>query len=331
MEDTNDQTINENESLLILNDYCIMEIFDRLAFIDFVRVASTCSRLLDVARARSRNYTKIQIDASYKAWAITDSLRLSKEEFSNVLSVIGHHVLEAEIYVTDLFQSVKEKCMNLKSVTVPFFYNVPQVLEGLQNLKELKMSNGAYISINEWKNFFASNLELEVLHYNGVYEEGFMELLTHLPKLKYLGPPLFSSSFRQSPDYHHLLRLTGLTKLKLRSADNLDWILFDLTKSMNLVELDVCMELNNKSLGIIKSFQNLEVLSISEWRCWDCCRNKTMVLNATDFPPRLHRLKMYDIKIPCSKFLEILQHLTLLSEFDNHKYRIFWDGICKHF
>ena len=119
-------------------------------------------------------------------------------------------------------------------------YIEPQSLQDFRNLKQLKV-NIADISINEWKNAFASNPDLEELDYSASYKDGFMALLCHLPKLQRLGLPWIPRSLRESADFQQLLQLSGLTKLALRSVDNLNGILVELAKKMNLVELEIWM------------------------------------------------------------------------------------------
>lgn len=108
--------MDNNGQALILNDDCIMQIFEILALVDLANFAQTCSRLLDVARyfsSRKKLNEKIEIRESF------DNI-LSKQEMSMVLSVIGPYVLEIEMYISDTFlwNSVKLKCKNLKSISV---------------------------------------------------------------------------------------------------------------------------------------------------------------------------------------------------------------------
>jgi len=167
--------------------------------------------------------------------------------------------------------------------------------------------------LNECKDFVAANAELEVLDYHDlVHEYGFFKLLTHLPKLQSL--VLHNLNYiHRSADFQHLLRLTGLTKLTLRSRDNLNDILIELAKCMNLVELNVWMKFNGESFAVIKTFQNLNVLSVApidgDW-------NEGWISDATVFSPRLQRLKIEFCEMSCGEFLPLLQHLRYLKEFD---------------
>lgn len=299
--------MNVNKSLLILNDCCVRQIFQRLGLVDFANLAHTCSKLLNVAR--SQKFKNIQIDATK-----TVGNMMSEQELANVLSVIGGQVSEVEVYFNRngkfMLKSIKESCMNLTSIGV-FGYIESQVLDGFRNLKQLIVDTGRYISIDEWRNFFASNPELEVLDIY-CYEDGFMELLTDLSKLQSLGLPLLRGCLNQSLDFQHLFQLIGLRKLSLRSFYNLNEILIHLARSMNLIELDVRMKFDAQSFGIINSFENLEFLSIDPMPGW----NQEWFLNTTVFPLKLKRLRIHDIQISISTFLEILEHLPLLIEFD---------------
>lgn len=314
MANRNDQTLQEN-GLLTLNDKCAMRIFELLPLLDYANLANTYRSLEAVVRDFSTRYhKKIEIHTSYMA---SGSKLFSKREFLQVMSVIGEHVLEVEIYTTDslMLQSVKDKCKNLQSISI-FCNHGPQVLQCFRNLKQLKVYSG-YVNLNEWRNFFASNSELEVLHNEYFYEDGFIELLTHLPKLRSLGLPVFVGA------EFELFRLTGLTKLSLESSYNLNEILVVLAQSMNLMELEISMQFDGESIGVIKSFQNLEVLSIVPRGTW----NETLFSNATFYPSKLQRLKMKKIRISCSRFLKIVQYLTLLNEFELTE--IVWEDECK--
>jgi len=327
MDNTKTQTMNENESLLVLNDYCLMEIFQRLTFVDYTNLAYTCRRLRDVARYfNSPNHKKIKIGVTSKQDKVDN---MSEQELSKMLSVIGDHVSEVEVYYGHIpvrLKLIQQKCKNLKSISL-FGDNVPQSLEHFQNLKRLKVNIDNDISINQWKNIIASNPALEELYFygDGDYEDGLMALLTQLPKLQSLGLPLIPPSFHQKPDFQQFLQLSGLTKLSLRSYYNLNGILVDVAKSMNLVKLYIRMKFDGESIGIIKSFQNLKVLSIHHWEDW----NNDWFSNATDFPPRLQRLKIEDSEISCRYFLKVLQHLELLKEFDLDYGQILWDDSSK--
>lgn len=328
MADRNDQTMNESESLLILNDDCVMEIFERLALLDFVNLADTCSRLRNVAcHFSSRKYKKIEVN-SY----VAPDRKVAMRKLSKILSKIGEHVLEVDVNVADLItlRLIKEKCKNLESIAM-IEWRSRSVLQGFQNLKKFKLICHVDISLNEWKNFVTSNPELDVLEYFGRYRNGFIELLTHLPKLKTLMVPPISKSLHQRPDFQHLFQLTGLTKLSLCSMScNLNGILVDLAKCMmNLVELNIEMDFDGDSLEIIKMFRNLEVLSMEQrWQDW----NEAWLPNATVFPSRLQRLKINNISISCWKFLQILQHLNFLEELDlGNKGKIHCDDNSKVF
>lgn len=324
MEHRNDQIMNEDGPLLTLNNDCFMQIFQHLSLVDFVNFASTCSKLLDVARDfRSQNYINVEIDKPGKA----SKKILSKHEYLTVLSVIGVNVLEINVNNSSTFmlETVKENCNNLKKVCVTE-YNGSQILQGFRNLEELKVDSLCYISINEWINFFICNPELEVLDFYGGYEDGFMELLTHLPKLQSLALPYISSFIHERQDFQHLLQLRGLTKLLLRSGYNLNGMLIDLANNMNLVELDIRMKFDNKSFEILNMFRNLEILSIDSTVDW----NGAWFPNALVFPPRLQRLKMKNIQIWWGKLLEIVQQLIFLKEFDlGEEGEIWWDNNSK--
>lgn len=98
------------------------------------------------------------------------------------------------------------------------------------------------------------------------------------------------------------------------------------------MELNIRMKFDDASLGVIKSFQNLETLSILSI---DGVENEDLFSNGTMFPPRLQRLEIPIIRILCIQVLEIVQH-TLVKEIDLgcgpvSGNRIFWSDQCKIF
>jgi len=313
----------------VLIDDCLMEVFQRLPLVDYANLAFTCHRIRDVARVFSElKHKKIVIEA----WSRDSKYStISKLELRKVLSVVGEHVVNVEVTRCNPFilKSIQMKCEKLASVSVHELY-ATITLEGFRNLKNFKLEINRRIGINEWKNFFEANTELEVLDNNCQCDyrgEGYFELLIKLPKLQSLRLPFIRDSFHRSADFQHLLRLTGLTKLRLWSLDNLNGILIDLAKCIKLVELDIFMEFNDESLAAIKSFENLEVLSIHPWRGW----KQAWFTNASVLPPKLQRLEMKCIDISCSQFLELLQHLPDLKEFDIVYGEIRWDDSGKLF
>lgn len=84
----------------------------------------------------------------------------------------------------------------------------------------------------------------------------------------------------------------------------------NLILSRRLTELALHMPCDVGSLQKIKSFQNLEVLTMELY----CTGIPPAVFRG--FPPKLRNIKIDGIEIPCSVFLSLVQKLKFLEVFD---------------
>lgn len=327
MHNINDKTLGERSTLLILNDYCLMKIFEYVELTDYVNLYKTCHRLRDVCDiVCSKKYKKIELGTrNYDNYS---NKKISKQEFSDALSVIGRHVLAIEIGQARqvILDIIVENCKNLKSLKM-WRGKSALKLQKFRNLKEFRMVScpkRAMMNTAEWRSFITNNPELESLECTQCYEEDIMELMKLLPALKRL-----HFIYGTSADFHltqacqNVLNLDGLTKLVFFSDMNCNQILIELAKKMNLVELDVLMDFNAESLQIIKTFRDLEVLSISNFYV---AFQAEWFLGASVFPPKLKCIKIDGIKMSCTTFLSIVKRLKFLDEFDLKNSGVFLDG-----
>lgn len=314
---SNEQT--NKTSLLILNNNCLIKIFQFLPLDNLLNLHKTCHRLRDVVYSVcALKYKEIVI--------IVENNKKSNKLFLDILTVIGQHVSTMEIYDPNEFvlQTIREKCNNIKTVNL-WCYNGRLQLPDPKNLKGLKVT-GVWIdttmSFRELKNCFESIPDLESLEWDGLYEPSLIKLLKMLPKLQ-------SLRFRNLPPFLHLnqefqdlLSLNGLTKLSFRSDEKCDLILLEVAKKLKLAELDISMPFDEDSVRILKSFQNLEYLSITQWRDE---LMESWFSDATVFPSKLKRIKIANPKISSNTFLSIVDRLQFLKEFDVGFGDIFWD------
>lgn len=149
----------DHSSLLMLNDYCLMQIFK---FLDYVNLAKTCDRLQDIAnRSRVHKFKRIEISVV----SISPIERETKgEEFADILSVIGRHILSFQIFNGNGFiiDQIRDKCRNVNSLELVYFGESPQS-HNFGNLKELKIC-GQCLTIDALKNIFQNNHDIEY-HY----------------------------------------------------------------------------------------------------------------------------------------------------------------------
>lgn len=330
MEQSNNQ--GETDLFSNLDDVCLDTILKQLAWIDFANFAQTCRRFKNVAEDfSSRNHRTIHIDLSDAA----DS-KISKQELPKILSRIGQYVMEVEVCCGDdyVLSLVRGKCTRITKVSTIDCVTAELELCGFRNLKKLVVT-GSHMSLNGWKCLINKNAELESLTLNYPFFTneliGLMELLTHLPKLRSLGLAEIRQLQFLEPDGRHLFRMTALTKLTLKTDENLNGILGDLANCLtNLSELQVDMVFNTASFGMLASFRNLETLSI---KVKFVCFGADFKADSFILPTMLRRLKVEDFGgILCINFLKLIQPLTLLREVDlGDEGTIFCDDVGKFF
>lgn len=303
---TADKRSTKEPSLLILNDDCLMEIFQRLDVLDFANLAKTCVRLRYVADiVHVHHFKEIGVYKKYDG--------LSREEFSDILSVIGIHLLSIEIYYQNdfLLETIRNNCTNLRTLKLVLDTRPPLRLPQLQdfrNLKEVEFGTCWTMCINETRNFFASNPDIETVsyYYKDIdidQDENFMKSLQLLPKLKslHVNRKLSKNILQQ------ILHLSGLTKLSFRVKENCNDFLMELAAKLDLVELSIWSNIDDETFDIIKSFRNLENLSVMS--------DHVYILNKINiFPPKLKCINFGSINMHCNTFLSIVKQLKFLEE-----------------
>lgn len=135
-----------------------------------------------------------------------------------------------------------------------------------------------------------------------------MKSLLLLPKLKtlelyvHLGP----SSILQ-----HVAILPNVTELVISVDDvNGGWLTELATKMRNLVQFEHWGRVDRDLCKIIKSFENLQVLSII-----NIDEHYTLPQNIV-FPPKIKRIEFGQISMNWKSFESIVKKLTFLEEFD---------------
>lgn len=297
-----------DSSLLILNNDCLMKIFEYLDLSDFISLAKTCNRLLFVAdTVYVRNFKEIKVKGGSNP---VEGVISSAAEFYDILSVVGIHLRSIEVHYGNEFvlEAIGDNCNNLETLML---CGGPPPLQELGKLKELKLE-GVKMSTNQLKTFFEKNPNIESIKYNNVDEdmnENFVKSLQLLPKLKSLDTNiiLYENILQQ------LLRLDSLTKLDIYLSQNCNHALTELAKKLNLTELRFSADVDNTTFDIIKSFRNLEVLSIYAMSVrWP---KSYFLPETTVFPPKLKIIKLHHIHMDCCTLLAIIKQLKSLEIF----------------
>lgn len=311
----------EKPSLLLLNDNCLLKVIELLKLYDCVNLSNTCYRLgvlCDVFCAKKYKKTKVQSRLPRESKRFESCSKYKK--FASAFTMIGEHIISCDVINGNdcILEIVKDKCKNLNSLKLARC-NAPKKF-GFRNLTELKLQ-GVEMSLNEWKNCFELNPNMESIEYDGKYDKGFfIALLEMLPNLRSLQLKI-QGSFDLNQHFQYLLLLDALTKFSFRRIQSCNQLLIGLAKKQNLVELSFDSDLNADTFNIINSFQNLEVLSVVG-ACW----KKVQLLETSVFPFSLKRMKLNNFKISCTTFLTIVRRLKFLQEFDLSSYGcIFWD------
>lgn len=310
----------KSSSLLMLNDDCLLDIFNFLPLKDYVNLAETCRRLLGIAQQyRIFRNIKVVTQREFYYIRIYNSIQIVPE--NTRLSVIGTHGTR--------FDDLSILIQNLSKAKLEGIGRFP-----FQSLKELKLSREVFLKITDWQNIFTNNPGIENLEYvngfcddvDGKYMLKMIELLIMLPKLKSLKiKNMFES---ESTETEYLSESVSPFTYGSRKDyyEMSHQLLIELGKNLNLVEFEYFMA--GERIDTLKSFRNLEVLSITA----KPCQFHSKDIETRIFPAMLKQIKLCYIEVPCSVFLSIIKQLKFLEEFHIGDGEIYDDECgCKSF
>lgn len=306
--DSTDADVSTSEpSLLLLNDDCLIHIFKRLELLDFVNLSKTCVRLKNVAGDTFvPKFKSIVIDDEYSE--NPTSVKVTKQKFSDVLSVIGGRVLSIEIFDGNDFilRTVTNKCKNVNSFALSYStcsLNVSPQLQDFKNLKELRIDE-CEISKKKLRQIFINNPGIERLEYDWAYK-GFVKLLRLLPKLKSLKLDRIDGlGLNKVPNLFHLKEVT---EFKFGSFVNCNEFLIELATKWKLVELYFHCDTDDETFNSIKLFENLEYLDVgNKQRSWTLPEH-------TVFPPNLKSISFYNIHLTYRTLASMVKELKWLE------------------
>ena len=132
--------INDTESLLLLNDDCLLKIFSRLELIDLLTIGKTCWRLKNVAEMIYK--TKKELDLS------NQTSKLTIQNVRNILKAFGPYLTHFKVSCSSFYDRndllltmVAKYCKNLTALSLDDF-NVNCRIKNLNLLlKNLKINN----------------------------------------------------------------------------------------------------------------------------------------------------------------------------------------------
>lgn len=298
-----DEVATSEPSLLLLNDDCLIQLFKRLELLDFVNLAKTCVRLKNVAGDTFvHKFQSVVINDEREEYPT--SIKVTKQQFSDVLSLIGGRVLSIELCdgYDFLLQTVTDKCKNVNSLALWYCkLNISRQLQEFKNLKELRIYD---CDISNFHLFliFINNPGIETLAYDWAYK-GFSKLLRLLPKLKDLRlDRIIGLNSKKFPNLFHSKEVTSF---QFYSPVNCNKFLIEIATQWKLVELDFDFDTNKETFDLIKLFENLENLRIA--------RGGTIPTH-TVFPPKLKRISFYAIRLTYRSLASIVKQLKLLEQ-----------------
>lgn len=140
----------EEQSLLALNDDCIIELFKYLNFDDSITLSCTCKRLQKISAVALKKYNIFIIDKRLSQKGI--------EHLENIFNAIGSIMSDLTVnfdsldrsLISDILVKVIEKCSNLETLSLiklsdfdveKFEQKTCQLTNKLLNVKELKTVN----------------------------------------------------------------------------------------------------------------------------------------------------------------------------------------------
>jgi len=110
----------EQPSLLMLDDHCLLQIFEFLSFEDSMNLAESCNRLRQVAESIFKKYSKVAVDSIMMGKGI--------KHIERVFSYVGRHVLSLKIHYTEtgcaddiILSTIINSCDELKNTIIEGF------------------------------------------------------------------------------------------------------------------------------------------------------------------------------------------------------------------
>lgn len=330
-----DNASHNEKALLMLNEYCLMEISEYLAMRDFVSLSKTCTLLRDLCnRVCTKKFKNIQVEVL----PVKNGHNvLTEDEFSDNLSMIGSYISTVEIEGGNdvIVKTIRDNCKNLKGIGL-VYCKEPLQLHHFRHLKELKLS-WVRICMDDLRKCFANN-RIESLVYESCILvtdtsrvdfgfNGLFKLLVKLPDLKslriYASDHSLGDSLHQSRVFQFIL-FDGLTKFSFSSLNNCNELLTVLANKMkSLLELEFNSDGNADTFNLIKLFQNLEILTMESSKYIE----DTWFSNAPEFPPKLKHIHLPGIKISQKCIVSLVKNLKFLEKFHIGQYgRIFSDN-----
>lgn len=334
-------------SLLMLNNFCLLEIFKYLGLDDFISLSRACQHLKSIAELFNRMYTDFKIninlddkDNDYVEHVIANMNTEVTEisiDYSNskipmnvrkMTECCGADVKSLRIsnWTVDVTDSDNRTFYNLETLTMTDceFQSVPsEFFELFSGLKAVNFCGFQHWSNEFSKKLFCKNPDIESFVWMGdmkAFDE--FELFEKLPKLAALSMKVDM----KVNEFHIGTAFGNLTKLQLYcNGDNISKFLHKLGKSTEapaLRELELlCVNVDESLFSALHHFRQLEHLAMLTWNYWEL-QSSALWPNKIKFL----RLRSFIISMDCFmstiKDWEHLVHIDIvgctISRADRH-------------
>lgn len=320
----------------LLNEYCLLHIFEYLELDDSINFANTCKYVRLVAERVFKKYSDFKL-----FW---NMLEKGERYINCILSYIGPHISSLQISFFNLnldlskyLKIIDRNCSNLKCLKINDYQGKAEkkVLSGY-NFKEVEMLTLFRFDSSSTKRFLQSfrhlkilyivectiNMEetMKIFHNNPnidtfySYDLDCLKLLPLIPNVQKLCVG-GGSDFELLPNVWTLLTLNCLTKLKL-DCDyiNINSVLRELAKKGIMEEIDLkYVDIDDDFFDILASFENIQLLSIEYAQRND--ENKRLKASIV-WPSKLNSLRLSYFELTFNDFIEIIRQVTSLQRMD---------------
>ncbi|XP_037029391.1 uncharacterized protein LOC119069441 [Bradysia coprophila] len=313
LHESNDTEISGGPSLLLLNNDCLIRIFKCVELLDLVNLSRTCVRFKNIAADTfNPRFKMVTINDICNSPEPYPPLKVTEQQFSRILSLIGWRVQSVEIYegCNYIFRKVTSKCKNVTSLSLRFIdhpvlsLGTCPHLQEFNKLKELRIIE-CEIAKDVLRQIFLHNPDIETIECDWAYK-GFVKLLKLLPKLKQLHlDSIQGLGVNHSPNLFHLKEVNDFT---FYCSENCNKFITQLATKWTLVSLNVTCDADDETFELLKLFENLEYLEIANKT------SKCIVPESTIFPSKLKRIGFCCIGLTLRKLASIVDETKMLEE-----------------
>ena len=236
--------IKENDSLLLLNDQCLLHVFSFLNIFELLQLEYVCFRFSELI---SSHFYKLQQIVDFNKFK--ETCKISPRL---VLIRIGKYI--KEITMSGAYNS---------SIINEFFEMIPEYCTNVEVLRFTNFQYSCELNLLQYLPIF-KNLKILSLRNCFVLEETLLKCLEYAKSLQKL--ELSMSNKLMGFCLTEIINLTHLSISKLNTIDPANMSeLFRNNQTLNYLNISGCSGLNEKNIDdIVKYLINLECLSVSD-------------------------------------------------------------------